>query len=181
MVSPLIRRLSGLPSSWGRLSRGRLRRAICCAIAIESSAQTFVKQMKAMGIKELLSAPRSPWQRAYVERVIGIIRRECLDHVIALIEAGLYRQLREFADYYHRSRTHLGLQKDTPESRQVQEPEAGRIVAIPRWAGSIIATNVALLELRTAVELSHRNKAPYCRLIGGPFLRCGPSNLGDAE
>ena len=84
-----------------------------------------------MGIKEVLSARWSPWQRAYAERVIGTIRRECLNHVIAFSEAGLYSQLREFADYYHRSGTHLGLQKDTPESRQVQEPETGRIVAIP--------------------------------------------------
>jgi len=66
----------------------------------------FVKQVKAMGIKQVLSAPRSPWQRAYVERVIGTIRRECLDHVIVFSEAGLYRHLREFVDYYHRSRTH---------------------------------------------------------------------------
>ena len=91
--------------------------------------------MKAMGIKQVLSAPRSPWQRASVERVIGTIRRECLDHVIVFSEASLYRHLRNFADYYHRSRTHLGLQKDTPESRPVQAPEAGRIVAIPEVGG----------------------------------------------
>jgi putative transposase len=95
----------------------------------------FVQQVKAMGIKQVLSAPRSPWQRAYVERVIGTIRRECLDHVIVFSEAGLSRHLRKFADYYHRSRTHLGLQKDTPESRPVQAPEAGRIVAIPEVGG----------------------------------------------
>ena len=88
-----------------------------------------------MGIKQVLSAPRSPWQRAYVERVIGTLRRECLDHVIVFSEAGLSRHLRRFADYYHRSRTHLGLQKDTPESRQVQAPEAGRIVVIPEVGG----------------------------------------------
>jgi transposase InsO family protein len=88
-----------------------------------------------MGIKQLLSAPRSPWQRAYVERVIGTIRRECLDHVIVFSEAGLSHHLRKFADYYHRSRTHLGLQKDTPELRPVQAPEAGRIVTIPEVGG----------------------------------------------
>ena len=95
----------------------------------------FVKQVKAMGIKQVLSAPRSPWQRAYVERVIGTIRRECLDHVIVVSEAGLSRHLQKFADYYHRSRTHLSLQKDTPETRPVQAPEAGRIVAIPEVGG----------------------------------------------
>ena len=95
----------------------------------------FVTQVKAMGIKQVLSAPRSPWQRAYVERVIGTIRRECLDHVIVFSEASLARHLRRFADYYHRSRTHLGLQKDTPESRPVQAPQAGRIVVIPEVGG----------------------------------------------
>jgi transposase InsO family protein len=94
-----------------------------------------VKQVQAMGIKQVLSAPRSPWQRAYIERVIGSMRRECLDHVIVFSEASLYRHLRDFTDYYHRSRTHLGLQKDTPESRAVQPPEAGRIVAIPEVGG----------------------------------------------
>jgi transposase InsO family protein len=88
-----------------------------------------------MCIKQVLSAPRSPWQRAYVERAIGTLRRECLDPVIVFREAGLSRHLRRFADYYHRSRTHLGLQKDTSESRPVQAPEAGRIVAIPEAGG----------------------------------------------
>lgn len=95
----------------------------------------FVDQVKAMGIKQVTSAPRSPWQRAYVERVIGTIRRECLDHVIVFNERSLYRHLRDFVDYYHRSRTHLGLQKDTPESRPVQHAEAGRIISIPKVGG----------------------------------------------
>src|SRR5262249_47330460 len=61
--------------------------------------------------------------------------RTLRDHVIVFSEAGLYRHLREFVDYYHRSPTHLGLQKDTPEPRPVQAPEAGRIVAIPEVGG----------------------------------------------
>jgi transposase InsO family protein len=60
-----------------------------------------VEQVKAMGIKQVLSAPRSPWQRAYVERVIGTIRRECLDHVIVLDQASLSRHLQSFFDYYN--------------------------------------------------------------------------------
>jgi putative transposase len=95
----------------------------------------FVDQVKAMGIQQVLSAPRSPWQRAYVERVIGTIRRECLDHVIAFNEHSLRRHLRGFMDYYHRSRTHLGLQKDTPEVRSIQPVEVGRIMAIPEVGG----------------------------------------------
>ena len=88
-----------------------------------------------MGIQQVLSAPRSPWQRAYVERVIGTLRRECLDHVIVCSEAGLSRHLRNFVDYYHRSHTHLGLQKDAPESRPIQPPDTGRIIAIPEVGG----------------------------------------------
>jgi hypothetical protein len=76
------------------------------------------------GIKQVLSAPRAPWQRAYVERVIGTIRRECLDHLIVFNEACLYRHLQAFCSYYYRTRTHLALQKDSPEPRPVQTPDA---------------------------------------------------------
>jgi len=88
-----------------------------------------------MGIKEALSAPRSPWQRACVERVIGTIRRECLDHVIVFNEASLYRHVKLFTAYFHESRTHLWPAKDTPEPRPVQSTELGRIVAIPQVGG----------------------------------------------
>jgi putative transposase len=95
----------------------------------------FVEQVQAMGIKQVLSAPRSPWQRAYVERVIGTIRRECLDRVIVFNERSLHHHLEAFTTYYHRSRTHLALQKDTPEPRPVQSPEAGGIISIPEVGG----------------------------------------------
>ena len=88
-----------------------------------------------MGIKQVLSAPRSPWQRAYVERVIGSIRRECLDHMIVFNEHCLYRHLKSFADYYNRSRTHLALEKDSPEPRPIQPPDVGRLIAIPEVGG----------------------------------------------
>jgi len=92
-------------------------------------------QIKSMGIKQVLSAPRSPWQRAYVERVIGTIRREYLDHVIVLGERSLSHHLQGFVDYYHRSRTHLGLEKDSPEPRPIQSADTGRVVAIPEVGG----------------------------------------------
>ena len=69
--------------------------------------QDFRKQLPDMGIEEVLSTPRSPWQRAYIERVIGSIRRECLDQVIVFNEGSLRRILASYFDYYHRSRTHL--------------------------------------------------------------------------
>jgi transposase InsO family protein len=103
---------NGRRSNCARPSRGRRRRYLLRDRDQIFDAD-FVKQVKAMGIKQVLGAPRSPWQRAYVERVIGTIRRE-LDHVIVFHEADLSRHLRRFGDYYHRSRTHLGLEKDTP-------------------------------------------------------------------
>ncbi len=95
----------------------------------------FVEQVTAMGIKQVLSAPRSPWQRAYVERVIGTIRRECLDHTVVFNESSLSRHLQVFAGYYHRTRTHLALEKNGPDSRTVQLPSAGRIISIPEVGG----------------------------------------------
>ena len=88
-----------------------------------------------MGIREVLSTPRSPWQRAYVERVIGSIRRECLDHVIVFHESSLRRILASSLDNYHRSRTHLCLGKDSPEPRGIQPPEMGSVVALPQVGG----------------------------------------------
>ena len=95
----------------------------------------FVEQVKAMGIKQVLSAPRSPWQRAYIERVIGTIRRECLDHMVVFNESSLSRHLQAFIRYYHWTRTHLALQKDAPDPRSVQSANAGRIISIPEVGG----------------------------------------------
>ena len=95
----------------------------------------FREQVRDLGIHEVLSTPRSPWQRAYVERVIGSIRRECLDHVIVFQENSLRRTLASYFDYYHRSRTHLSLGKDTPEPRPIQLPEIGSVVAVPQVGG----------------------------------------------
>jgi putative transposase len=86
-----------------------------------------------MNITEVLSAPRSPWQRAYVERVIGSIRRDCLDHVIVFDEDSLRRTLRSYFSYYHRSRLHLSLDKDSPDSRSIQS--VGRVIALPEVGG----------------------------------------------
>jgi putative transposase len=88
-----------------------------------------------MGIKEVLSAPRSPWQRAYVERVIGTIRRECLDHVIVFGEAPLYQHVKRFMHYLSRVPDALSLAKDTPDPRAVHPPELGPVVAIPQVGG----------------------------------------------
>ena len=92
-----------------------------------------------MGQRPALLVARSGWQlrreNAYVERLIGSIRRECLDHVIVLNETGLRRILKSYFDYYERTRTHLSLDKDAPISRSVQPPEIGRIVEVPQVGG----------------------------------------------
>jgi transposase InsO family protein len=96
----------------------------------------FRSRVKAMGIKEVLIAPRSPWQNPYVERMIGTLRRELLDHVIVVDERHLRRLLREYLDgYYHPTRTHLSLGKDAPTPRPVQPPEMGKVVALPVLGG----------------------------------------------
>jgi putative transposase len=95
----------------------------------------FREHLRDMGICEVLSAPRSPWQRAYIERVIGSVRRECLDHMIVFHETSLRRTLTSYFDYYHRSRTHLSLGKDSPEPRAIHPPEMGSVVALPLVGG----------------------------------------------
>jgi transposase InsO family protein len=88
-----------------------------------------------MHIEAVRTAPRSPWQNAYVERLIGSIRRECLDHVIVVNEVGLRRVLASYIAYYLRSCTHLALAKDSPVPRPVQSVSTGRIVATPEVGG----------------------------------------------
>ena len=88
-----------------------------------------------MGIREVLVAPRSPWQNPFAERVISSIRRELLDHVIVLGERHLPRLLREYAGYYNGCRTHLSLEKDAPEPRGTVGPDEGEVVAFPKLGG----------------------------------------------
>jgi putative transposase len=91
--------------------------------------------LAAMPIQAVVSAPRAPWQNAYVERLIGSIRRECLDHVIVVSAAGLRQVMKDYVAYSMRARTHLTLDKDSPTPRPVIPPGAGRIVAVPEVNG----------------------------------------------
>jgi putative transposase len=95
----------------------------------------FVRRVRAMGIEQVLTAPRSPWQNPYCERVVGTLRRECLDHVIVLGEQHLRRILRKYLEYYHSSRTHLALDKDAPEPRERESTEGGNVIALPMVGG----------------------------------------------
>jgi transposase InsO family protein len=93
------------------------------------------RRIRSLGIDEVISAPRSPWQNPYVERVIGSIRRDCLDHVIIFNERHLRGILRDYFDYYHTCRTHLSLNKDSPQPRSAEPEALGDIVALPQVGG----------------------------------------------
>jgi putative transposase len=97
--------------------------------------QTFRQRVKGMGIQEVLTAPRSPWQNPFAERLIGSIRHECLDHVLVLGERHLRRILTRYFAYYHQALTHLALDKDAPDLRPIQILAAGRIVQLPEVGG----------------------------------------------
>jgi putative transposase len=98
-------------------------------------SEEFRQRTAGMKIEEVITAPHSPWQTPYVERLIGSIRRECLDHVIVVSEKHLRRILKNYFQYYHRSRTHLSLAKDAPEARAMQPPEFGAVVEIAEVGG----------------------------------------------
>ena len=95
----------------------------------------FSRRAQSMGIHEVKTAARSPWQNPYVERLIGTLRRECLDHVVVRNDAHLRRLLRNYLTYYHGGRTHLSLEKDAPEPRPVEHLDDGRIVETPMVGG----------------------------------------------
>ena len=97
--------------------------------------QSFRSTVTAMGVKEVFTALRSPEQNPYVERLIGSVKLECLDHLIILNERHLRRILGTYLDYYHGSRTHLSLGKDTPDGRPVQPSGSGRVVSLPKFGG----------------------------------------------
>ena len=97
--------------------------------------ESFRQRARGMGMKEILIAPQSPWQNPFVERLIGSIRRECLDHLIVLNEASLRRILKSYFRYYEGSRTHLSLAKDAPQARPVQPVEMGAVVELAEVGG----------------------------------------------
>ena len=96
---------------------------------------SFRDRIEHLRIEEVVSAPRSPWQNPFVERLIGSVRRECLDHRIVLNERHLLGVLKNYFAYYHVDRTHLSLGKDAPEPRSVEPADLGNVVALPRAGG----------------------------------------------
>jgi transposase InsO family protein len=112
---------------WNEAPRYMIRDRDCIYGAV------VTRRLRAMGIRDKPIAPASPWQNGFAERLIGSIRRECLDHIIVLGEAHLRRILKSYARYYNETRTHLVLDKDAPLSRTVKR--AGRILCRPVLGG----------------------------------------------
>ncbi len=95
----------------------------------------FRDRVDGLGLEQTRTAFRSPWQNGFAERWIASLRKDCLNHVVAINESQLRRVIRLYVAYYHQNRTHLGLEKDTPEERPIESREMGKVVAIPRVGG----------------------------------------------
>ena len=95
----------------------------------------FKQEARNLDIEEVVTAYRSPWQNPFVERLIGSIRREGTDHIVVLNEVSLRRTLKSYFLYYGNSRTHLALEKDSPNPRLVNHPESGPVVELPQVGG----------------------------------------------
>ena len=127
-------RVDGPAESLKRFPRTRPRPG-SCEIATQSMGDLFRRRVATMGIREVISAPSSPWQNPYVERLIGSIRRECLDHVIIFNHTHLRCTLARYVSSYNGSRTHLSLAKDAPTSRRVRAVTDGHVIAFPEVGG----------------------------------------------
>ena len=97
--------------------------------------KAFRGKVEALAMREVKISPRSPWQTPYVERLIGSIRRECLDHMIVLGERHLHRTISEYIRYYNESRTHQSLEGNSPLPREVEPPSRGKVVSFPYLGG----------------------------------------------
>ena len=109
-----------------------------------ADGEVFIRRLRSMGIRDRPTSPRSPWQNGYAERLIGSIRRECLDHVVVFGERHLCHLLLSYMKYYNEVRTHLSLEKDAPVSRAVER--AGSILCRPVLGG--LHTNMFGFDLR---------------------------------
>ena len=131
----------------------------------------FRRRVEGMGIEEVLTAPHSPWQNPYAERLVRSIRRECLDHVMVLGERHLRRVLRAYFAHYHKSRTHLSLGKEAPEPRAVQPPSMGEVVELPEVAGlhhryERPALSWTATSRKAVYDISHHRAASVSRVHG---------------
>src|SRR5664280_2714723 len=137
-----------------------------------SYGPVFVQRLRAMGIRDRPIAFRSPWQNAYVERLIGSIRRECLDHMIVFGEAHLRRILGAYAAYYNESRTHRSLNKDAPFHRAIERLGAHHhVTPNSRWTSPPILQNLIFGTLRFSVHTGWTMSPPRCPGVRTPITR----------
>ncbi len=135
-----------------------------------SYGSEFCKRVDAMGITEIVTAPRSPWQNAFVERVIGSIRRECLDHIVIFNERHLHRVLSSYIDYYQRTRTHLSQGLPGPSPGHATHDRKSRRHPASQWPTSPLRTSRRLIRpISCSPILLHvgGTPAPQESLIGG--------------
>jgi transposase InsO family protein len=138
--------------------------------------EVFIRRLRSIGIRDRPTSPRSPWQNGYAERLIGSIRRECLDHVIVLSERHLRHLLLSYMKYYNGARTHLSLEKDAPISRAVDR--TGHILCRPNpeRAASPICPDLIYDRHRTRMRSSapktpstQRTRREELQLLGNPI------------
>src|SRR5580692_10547466 len=134
-IRKLIREMSIANPLWGapRIHGELLKLGIDTGQTSVAKYEVFIRRLRSMGIRDRPTSPRSPWQNGYAERLIGSIRRECLDHIIVFSERHLRHLLLCYMKYYNEARTHLSLDKDVPLSRTVER--AGRILCRPILGG----------------------------------------------
>src|SRR5258708_14121193 len=125
----------GPPNRSSTRSLTTQRPSICCGTAIRSTARSSCQRVVGMGIKQALISPKSPWQNPFVERLVGSIRRECLDRVIVFNERQLRRILESYFQYYHNARPHRSLDHDSPVPRPVELPDCGKVIELPLVGG----------------------------------------------
>jgi transposase InsO family protein len=143
---------------WNEAPRYMIRDRDCIYGAV------VTRRLRAMGIRDQPIAPASPWQNGFVERLIGSIRRECVDHIIVLGEVHLRQVLKSYARYYNATRTHLALDKDAPVSRPVERTGVVRSRAI---LGGLITIHPSLsfryAQRCGAIRIDRQRRRPYRR------------------
>jgi hypothetical protein len=125
-----------------------------------------------MGIDEVFTAPHSPWQNPFAERLIGSIRRECLNHVLVLGERHLRRILTRYFAYYHQARTHLALDKDAPNLRPIELPAAGKSCSVQKSAVCTTATSARPRSPAASPQGITTTNAPFCGRSFTPLRTC---------
>ena len=130
----------------------------------------FTRRLRAMGMRDKPTAPASPWQNGFAERLIGSIRRECLDHIVVLGEAHLRRILRAYAGYYNDIRTHRSLDKDAPVSRPVQRTGIIKFIRDPWRTSSPLRSGLGF-RYRHGMPTSPERNFTWRDLVGGKLVR----------